>query len=95
MGHTSHPDSHHSGLADGCPRCESHAQNLLSLDADNLLRIWSGTIITRTDMVAYNNLYRAVNQSLGLLSAIDRIEDETAGKFEMVRDMFYDHGGKA
>lgn len=91
--HTEHEDSHHSGLADGCPRCMSHAEDLFSLDADNMLRIWSGTIITKTDMVAYNNMYRAVNQALYLLRSIpDAVED---GVYEKTQRMFYDHGGKA
>lgn len=31
--HTDHPDVHTHGLADGCPRCEEHAENPTSLDA--------------------------------------------------------------
>ena len=91
--HTEHEDSHRAGLADGCPRCEYHANNLLTLDADNLLRIWSGTIITKTDMVAYNNLYRSVNHSLSLLDAISRLNGDDW--FKVAQTAFYDHGGKA
>ena len=91
--HTEHEDSHHSGLADDCHRCKAHAEDLFSLDADNMLRIWSGTIITKTDMVAYNNKYRAVNQSLGLLDAISRLNGDDW--FRTAQKAFYDHGGKA
>jgi len=35
--HTPHPDSHGHGLADGCPRCDEHAERPFdSLDDDNL-----------------------------------------------------------
>lgn len=94
--HTAHEDSHHSGLNDECQACQSNADTPgISLDADNLLRIWSGTIITKTDMRAYNNLYRSVNAALGLLDAIDRIEDPNGETRKRISRMFYDHGGKA
>lgn len=39
--HTIHPDSHEFGLADGCERCDQHAESpLQSLDDDNLLAIY-------------------------------------------------------
>lgn len=35
--HTFHPDTHVYGLADGCPRCDEHAQNpMVGLDSANL-----------------------------------------------------------
>jgi hypothetical protein len=35
--HTLHPDSHTHGLADGCPRCEEHAEHpTWTLDEANL-----------------------------------------------------------
>ena len=35
--HAPHPDTHTHGLADNCPRCAEHAEDLLkSLDTENL-----------------------------------------------------------
>lgn len=35
--HTFHPDTHTHGLADGCPRCDEHAERPeVGLDAENL-----------------------------------------------------------
>lgn len=35
--HTFHPDTHEHGLADGCPRCDEHAERpWVGLDAENL-----------------------------------------------------------
>lgn len=40
--HTVHPDTHDSGLADDCPRCDEHAQHPFeSLDDTNLLNLLS------------------------------------------------------
>ena len=57
--HTPHPDTHQHGFDDECPRCQKYPTNLTDIDAENLRRIWSGSIITRTDMDVYNALYRA------------------------------------
>jgi len=55
--HIDHPDSHENGLADGCPRCEEHAQRPEdNLDAQNVRRLMSGDLITALDMVAYGHL---------------------------------------
>ena len=45
--HTYHPDTHQYGLAEGCPRCEEHAEHpLTSLDEENItmlrLRVLEG-----------------------------------------------------
>ena len=47
--HTPHPDSHTNGLADGCPRCAEHAEDLVSLDADNLRSLWERMIAFERD----------------------------------------------
>ena len=38
--HSYHPDSHTNGLADDCERCAEHAENLDSLDQDNLRALY-------------------------------------------------------
>ena len=57
--HNHGPVTHTEGLQDDCDRCAEMAEKPTDLDSENLKRIWSGTILTRLDMVAYNNLYRA------------------------------------
>ena len=38
--HTFHPDTHEYGLADGCPRCDEHAERPLDgLDQENLANL--------------------------------------------------------
>lgn len=107
--HTPHPDSHKHGLADDCPECQSHAKRPPELDAENLRRIWGGTIITKTDMDAFNLLYRSVVivQKLGEAYAWEGFDEFMPGaefgeritKFEPgpKPDAFalFDHGGRA
>jgi len=72
MSHIYHPDTHTHGLCDECPRCEEHAATLTGLDAENLVRLWRGQLHTRTDVAAYNALYRSVvvTQRLGEAFAV-------------------------
>mgnify|MGYP001610228943 CR=1 FL=1 len=49
MTHVFHPDSHSHGLADGCPRCAEHAEDLISLDDDNLTVLYRRTLAFERD----------------------------------------------
>ena len=67
--HVPHPDTHTNGFDDDCPRCQQYPSKLYDIDSENLRRLWSGNIITQTDMDCYNALYRAAVISQNLESA--------------------------
>lgn len=59
--HGPHPDSHTHGLADGCPRCQEHAEHPeRGLDRDNIRRLLRGEIHTTLDEIAANRLQDAL-----------------------------------
>ena len=65
--HSQHPDSHTNGLADGCERCDEHAENPFSgLDDDNLRALLVRVIDdlparSNNEMLAMRNMRTAVN----------------------------------
>lgn len=59
----------HDGLFDDCPRCAEKVKRPTELDGGHLRRIWSGSILTRTDMDVFNALYRAVVITQRLIEA--------------------------
>lgn len=101
--HTPHPDSHKHGLDDDCPRCQEAIANPNQLDENNLTRIWSGAIITRTDMAVFNTLYRRVVTVQRLCQAFEyegfdpAFDNIMAWEKKPRPDAFslFDHGGRA
>ncbi len=67
--HNPHPDTHQHGFDDECARCQQYIANPTEVDAENLRRIWSGSIITQTDLAVYNVLYRSVVVTQKLVEA--------------------------
>jgi hypothetical protein len=77
--HSIHPDSHTNGLADDCPRCAEHANDLLGLDLRNLWALYERRVaVERGDPGVY---YRSANESkaaynLGIaLMVANRLEE--------------------
>lgn len=97
MEHNHAAMTHQHGLQDECPRCKQQAERPGELDAENLRRIWGGTIITRTDMDAYNVLYRSAVLTQRLEEAY--MYDLFGGLPQRVRERsevnVWEHGGRA
>lgn len=78
--HTYHEDSHTHGLADGCPRCEEHAEHPeRNLDSRNLKRLMEGKLYTRLDQVAANRLRDIRKKAEYLEDVLHRTEAESIG----------------
>lgn len=59
--HSPHPDSHTHGLADGCPRCQEHAEHPeRGLARDNIRRLLRGETYTKLDERAAARLQDAL-----------------------------------
>ncbi len=65
--HDGFADQH--GLYDDCPRCAEYVKRPTELDGGHLRRIWSGSIVTHTDLAVFNVLYRAVVVTQKLVEA--------------------------
>lgn len=62
--------THTHGIQDDCPRCAEYVKEPTQLDATNLTRIWRGEHHTRSDVLAYDVLYRSVVITQRLAEAV-------------------------
>jgi len=69
--HSVHPDTHTHGLADGCPRCDEHAEEpLQGLDNENL-----GVLIHR---LATGRLARSANEGKAMANLARAVQSSVA-----------------
>jgi hypothetical protein len=95
--HNHEAKTHTHGLQDDCPRCAEYVKEPHQLDGENMRRLWSGRILTKTDMQAYNALYRAAVLTQRLEEAF--MYALVDGKPERVLERhdvdLWEHGGRA
>lgn len=70
--HSPHQDSHVHGLADGCPRCDEHANNPIpSLDSANLARLIE--IAVAEDRIALCSSVNDMVATAQILTVLERV----------------------